>query len=163
MIREQRQRAVILALTVVYLVCVGMVTLRPAVPSESGWVGRVLRWLGRWPPTGWIGLDGLEFGSNIVLFVPFGMVGAALLGLRRWWLVMALGVATTCGIELAQRAIPYRFSDPGDVVANTAGAALGLVATAVMLSEDSAVRLWSARRGRRRGSDARGPASPAEH
>ncbi len=120
-------RRLVWTLTLAYLGFVALMTLRPAVPGQPGWVGRILLWLSGWPPTGWLGLSWLEFIANVVLFVPFGLLFAVLLDRRRWWLVLVLAAATTSAIELAQLVIPNRFSDPRDLVANTGGAALGLL------------------------------------
>ena len=66
------------------------------------------------------------FALNVLLFVPLGVLGTLLLGRWRWWLVLALGIATTLVIEFAQLFLPARFSDPSDLIANTLGTAVGI-------------------------------------
>lgn len=80
----------------------------------------------------------LEFGANIALFVPLGVLlpialarpasaatrdlgGAALVG------TVGVGAAISVLIELAQQGIPGRVSSPADVLANTLGTALGVL------------------------------------
>ena len=71
----------------------------------------------------------IEFGANIALFVPFGLLLPLALGsVRRTTLfaAVAAGAATSMCIELAQLAIPGRVSTPADVLANTIGTAIGV-------------------------------------
>ena len=80
----------------------------------------------------------LEFGANVALFVPLGVLlpialarpaspatrgieGATLFG------TVCLGAAISVLIELAQQVIPGRVSSPADVLANTLGTALGVL------------------------------------
>jgi hypothetical protein len=69
------------------------------------------------------GLGLADFLSNVVLFVPLaaGLRGAGVSGR----ITVALGAVLSLAVELAQLHIPGRESAFGDVVANTAGAALG--------------------------------------
>ncbi len=70
----------------------------------------------------------VEFGSNILLFVPFGVVLALRLALRYWWLAVVMAAATSTAIELTQSSVlPSRVADWHDMVANTSGALLGAV------------------------------------
>ena len=64
------------------------------------------------------------------MFIPVGILLALLLPPRRWWVAVLIGFGMTVTIETAQLFIPGRFSDLRDIVANTAGAAIG-VAVAV--------------------------------
>jgi glycopeptide antibiotics resistance protein len=66
------------------------------------------------------------------MFVPVGLFFLLLLGRRRWWLAILLGVVLTCGIEFAQLFIPTRVSDPRDILANSMGALIGVVAALVV-------------------------------
>lgn len=66
-----------------------------------------------------------EFIANVVLFVPWGALALIVLGERRWWLAVILGLALTLTIEIAQ--IPLeRISDPRDLVANSIGVLSGV-------------------------------------
>ncbi|MDX2376577.1 VanZ family protein [Microbacterium sp. LRZ72] len=86
----------------------------------------------------------LEFAANIALFVPFGYLFA--LSLPRWGpLVVPLGLAASLGIEGWQSLGEGRTASMLDVIANTAGAALGLAAALAV----GAGRGWIARRSPR--------------
>ena len=69
----------------------------------------------------------VEVGLNVLLFLPLSLLGWFVTGRRSvpFWLVVGLVVSAV--IELAQLAIPGRVSTVQDVVANTAGAAIGAV------------------------------------
>lgn len=68
-----------------------------------------------------------EAAGNVLLFLPFGLLLGALLGLRRWWVVWLVGSATSAAIETIQLAIPGRWTTLQDWILNTVGTALGLV------------------------------------
>ena len=82
-----------------------------------------------------------EFLPNVAMFVPFGVLVWLALARPRWWVVVLLGLATTVTIELVQSTMPSRYSTVSDVVANTLGAAAGVLL----------VRSVAARAVRRRG------------
>lgn len=121
-----------IALFVVYLVGLARVTLWPRLGDDDGFdlVRTVL---------GWINSAGIaltysatEFLANIALFVPFGILVSLLR--PRWpaWTVVALGLATSCAIELAQLLfLPHRVSDVRDLVANTLGTVVGVAVVLV--------------------------------
>jgi glycopeptide antibiotics resistance protein len=73
-----------------------------------------------------------EAAGNVLLFVPFGLLLAALTGLRRWWLVWLAGSATSAAIETIQLAIPGRWTTLQDWILNTLGTGLGLLAAALI-------------------------------
>jgi VanZ family protein len=83
----------------------------------------------------------VEFVANVVMFVPFGVLVWLAFARPRWWVVVLLGLATTVTIELVQSTMPSRYSTVSDVVANTLGAAAGVLL----------VRSVAARAVRRRG------------
>lgn len=70
----------------------------------------------------------IEFVANIALFVPFGVLVRLAFARLPWWAIGLLGFATTVTIELVQITLPSRFSTVSDVVANTLGTGLGLLA-----------------------------------
>ncbi|MCW2829738.1 MAG: VanZ family protein [Aeromicrobium sp.] len=91
------------------------------------------------PPTSWLvavfdltpsqGYHVGEFTANVLLFVPLGALAITLLRRATWVQVVALGAITSATIELAQTiARPERTGSVSDVVANTAGAAIGAAA-----------------------------------
>lgn len=73
----------------------------------------------------WITFGKIEFGANILMFIPIGLFGA--LTLPKWrWLIVPAAVAASTAIEIIQAAgLPDRVGSPRDVVANGLGAAIG--------------------------------------
>jgi glycopeptide antibiotics resistance protein len=118
----------LVALTVGYLAFVGWVTLtpQPAVPDPNSFARQLIRLILAIPPFEWLGYSALEFTANVGMFIPVGVLLALLLPPRRWWVAVLIGFAMTVTIETAQLFIPGRFSDVRDIVANTAGAAVGV-------------------------------------
>lgn len=118
-------------------------TLRPQPygPETAGVLRRLLDALSGWPPTAWVTFDLVEFSANVVMFVPLGLLVVAWGG--RPWHGILIAVVLSSAIELAQGAfLPTRVADVRDVVANTGGAALGVV---VALTIVRARRLHSER------------------
>lgn len=126
-------RRVVRVLLAVYLAAVAAITLGPA-PADDGTLGlvrSVIAWLAdRGVP---VTYDGVEAGSNVVMFVPFGVLVGLLLA-RPWWVVVLLGAATSVTIETVQLALPTRYSTVQDVVLNTSGAAVGVAVLALALT-----------------------------
>jgi len=120
--------------TAAYLALVGWVTLgpQPVTPDADGWLWRILTVLGRHELTGWITYSRLEFMANIAMFLPIGLFLLLLLGRRFWPLAIVLCCALTVGIETAQLFIPTRVSDVRDLIANSAGGALGVLVGLVL-------------------------------
>jgi glycopeptide antibiotics resistance protein len=71
----------------------------------------------------------IDVAGNVAVFVPIGLALAGALGHTlgrgRLWLVVALCMALSIGIELVQLTIPSRATDVDDVLFNTIGAAVG--------------------------------------
>ncbi len=155
---ESRRRAALLVVLGAYLALVARMTLRPepAEPETFDLVRQVIAWLAeRGAP---VTYEGVEAVSNVLMFVPFGvLVGLLLDWRRRWTLVVGAACATSTGIELAQRAfLPSRVPTIQDVVLNTGGAAVGIA----LLAGAHAVRAARARRRREPGPSPQG-ADPA--
>lgn len=133
--------------TFAYLGFVGWLTLTPqqAAPTGSDLVLRVVARLQAHDPR--FTYDRVEFAANVGLFVPVGVFLVLLFGARFWWVAALAGFALTSAIETAQRSIPGRVPDERDVVANTAGALIGVVVALVLTFPDT-VRRWRARRDR---------------
>lgn len=73
----------------------------------------------------------VEFGSNIVLFLPLGVLLALLMSRSQRYLVMPIGFLVSVGIESGQALfLPGRTPSVDDILSNTAGACLGLVLVA---------------------------------
>ena len=140
---------------VAYLAAVGVVTLWPSPQSTAapGWATvtlDVLHGIGV-PMT----LPVLEASANVVMFLPFGVLGLPLLrglvarrGTRAPGVWRAVGLVTLAGavlsaaIELTQNLLPGRVPTVQDVVLNTAGALLGALAVAAVVG---AVASWRPR------------------
>lgn len=105
----------------IYLVIAGLVltlpvSYRDVVAAIGGWLRSNLgiSWFG----TGWI-----EFGANILIFLPLGLLLTLLVGHHWWGVLLALGVSALA--ELAQLVIPSRQPSLRDIIANVLGAGIG--------------------------------------
>ena len=84
----------------------------------------------------------IEFSANILLFVPLGVL--LMLILRRRYLILPIAIAVTVAIECSQGLLlDKRTPSLLDIIANTAGACLGMLIVA-------AVESWRARPERER-------------
>jgi VanZ family protein len=73
----------------------------------------------------------IEFGANILLFVPLGILLAILLSQRRY-LIMPAGFLISLTIESGQGIfLADRTASVSDLISNTAGACLGLLAVEI--------------------------------
>lgn len=124
-VRMRRLAAVLLA---VYAVAVIVVVAWPT-PVDAGnheWLTRVFKALHSRNLLMFFGYPQLEFGANVVMFVPFGLLVGVLLGRERWAWAIALGSGVSTVIELLQFfLLPGRFGTVDDVIANTSGALIG--------------------------------------
>ncbi|MFB7891620.1 VanZ family protein [Microbacterium sp. NPDC056044] len=105
----------------VYALVVGLVLLLPL--SYSGIVNKIGDWLSDTFGLDWFGTGWIEFGANILMFVPLGFLLTLLF--RHPWYGVALALALSAAAELAQVVIPSRQPTLRDILANTLGAALG--------------------------------------
>ncbi|MBD7958268.1 VanZ family protein [Microbacterium sp. Sa4CUA7] len=70
----------------------------------------------------------IEFTANVALFIPVGVVLGLIVPLRWTILALLLGPALSGAIELAQHVLlPGRYSSGADIVANSWGAAVGVI------------------------------------
>lgn len=123
------RRPLLVVATVCYLAWVGWLTLgpQPLDANGRGLLHRIIRYLSGDNTLDWITYALVEFTANIVLFVPVGVLFALLLGWRRWWLAVLLGIALTASIEFAQLFLRDRVADQRDIVSNSVGAIIGVV------------------------------------
>lgn len=113
-------------LLVVYVVVLALIAFWPTPVDRAA--GSFLLWLGRVVPL--LNYTRVEFGANVVLFVPLGILLAQLLTVHRW-LAVVIGMLTSAGIELVHWiALPARTPSGYDVLANTIGAGLGYLLSA---------------------------------
>lgn len=93
------------------------------VPVDSG-AGPMLRAITKAVPA--LTYARMEFGANILLFVPYGILLTLIL--TRSHLVVPIALVTTVAIESAQALmLDRRTPSVLDVVANTTGACIGLL------------------------------------
>lgn len=116
------------AATVCYLALVGWLTLgpQPLDANGRGLLHRLIRFISGDNTLDWITFALVEFIANIVLFVPVGVLFVLLLGWRRWWVALLLGIGLTASIEFAQLFLHDRVTDPRDLVSNSIGAIIGV-------------------------------------
>ncbi|MHA7239324.1 VanZ family protein [Arthrobacter sp. TMS1-12-1] len=116
------------ALCVVWLLTVALIVLWPTPVDRAGgeWLSRVLNDLHARGLPGAITYRKVEFASNILMFVPFGLFWF-ILAPRGWrWAGPLAGFVLSFLIELTQfLLLPQRVATPSDVLANTLGAVLG--------------------------------------
>ncbi len=149
----RRLRVWSLVALVVFCLAVAVITFWPGPPDPNGqrWLHGFLERAHAHGLPAWITFGKIEFGSNVLMFVPIGLFGALALPRHRWLIVPAALVASAV-IEIVQAmALPLRYGTVRDVVSNTLGALVGfLLATAIIG--------WLRRRARR---GDRSVASPA--
>jgi glycopeptide antibiotics resistance protein len=144
-----RQHPLLTTATVLYLVAVGWLTLGPqptGLVHESG-IFQLLRLFGRHPSLAWIQYADVEFAANVAMFAPIGLLLLLLLGRSRWWAAALAGPLLSLAIETAQLFIPGRVSDVRDLVSNSLGAVLGVVA-GLVITWPAAVRRRRVERAR---------------
>lgn len=90
----------------------------------------------------WVTKGRLELGANVLLFVPAGLLLCYVLPRVPRPLVWFLCLLGSGAVELAQTVLPVRQASLLDVVANSTGAALGVLLHVV-------VSHWQRRRSRR--------------
>jgi len=157
-----RRHPLLALFTIGYLAVVAWVTLGPQ-PLDAGGsraLFRLLRFFGNHDATQWITYDRVQFLANVAMFVPIGLLFLLVLGRRLWWLAIAGGVLATVIIELSQRGIPGRVSDPNDVLANSVGAVIGVLA-ALVITTPAALRDRRARQQAERDAARRAAATSA--
>jgi len=137
--------------TFAYLGFVAWVTLTPAssAPTGSELIARVLARLQGYDELAWLTYDRAELLANVALFVPVGLFLLLLVGSRLWWVAGIAAFLMTSAIETVQRSIPGRVPDERDILANTAGALIGILA-GLVLTYPAARRRAAVRRARER-------------
>jgi glycopeptide antibiotics resistance protein len=75
----------------------------------------------------------LEFGANILFFVPIGVLICLLLPRRLSLLAVPLGALVSGAIELGQLLLlPARFASWNDILANTIGTVIGVAIVVII-------------------------------
>jgi hypothetical protein len=120
-----------------YALILGAIALWPTPVDRAGagLLRQVLKDLHRRGMPGWIDYAFAESASNVLLFVPLGVLVVWILGRRRWWAGGVAGLLLSALIEFAQFAfLPDRYATLLDVAANTAGATLGALLMLLVLT-----------------------------
>ncbi len=109
-----------------YLMVLALIVFWP-VPVDkpaAGTLTKLIAWLHRHGMPEFIDYAQIEFSSNILLFVPMGIIAA--LWTKNAWLGLGIGFLTSCIIEMGQALfLAARFPSALDVLANTLGAGVG--------------------------------------
>lgn len=71
---------------------------------------------------------------NTLLFIPLGAALALVLPRRAWPVAIVAGFVFSALVELAQESIPGRVPDAGDVLWNTFGGVIGVIAATLIRS-----------------------------
>ena len=117
------------AVLTIYGITLAMIALWP-VPVDSG-SGGLLRVVTRIFPV--LTYSRIEFSANILLFVPLGVL--LMLILRRRYLILPIAIVVTLAIECSQALLlDRRTPSMLDIIANTAGACIGMLIVAVVES-----------------------------
>lgn len=146
--------AVARVLLIAFLVILGLVVFLPSDNHAAlGLVARAARYLADLGLPYSAAFDFIEFGANIVLFIPLGILLPLSIGsnTRRVYMwTVGVGLVSTLLIEVTQLGIPGRVTDVRDLVANTLGAFLGVLiviawrkALRRRLDQTAKVRLYS--------------------
>jgi len=136
--RATRRRLALIALAV-YLLLAALVAFWPT-PVDGPLGPRLAQLINKLHNHGmplWLGYDQVQFGANILFFIPLTFLLTLLLGRHRWGLAAVVGLIVSIGIELVQgQFLTERFSSVTDVAANAIGSLIGALLP----------RLWLARR-----------------
>ena len=113
-------------LMAVYLVVVALIVFWPTAGHASGSVHGIWSALQVVGVPSWVTPKGVEFVTNVLLFVPLSFLGHTFRPHWRWQGWFAAGLTGTVLIELGQALfLPGRSPAISDVTANTLGAVLG--------------------------------------
>jgi glycopeptide antibiotics resistance protein len=120
----------------VYAALLAVIAFQPTPVGESAYpfIIRAVNRLRELGAPHWVSYFAVEFGANILLFVPLGAIVVLFVGPRRWWWGVVLGSAISACIELGQLFfLSHRVATINDVIANTSGAFVGAVLAALVV------------------------------
>lgn len=116
-----RRRVWVLIALGVYVLAVALVVLTPV--SYEGIINAIGDLARDGLGIDWFGSGWIEFAANIAMFVPLGFLLTLLF--RHHWYGVAIALALSAFVEIAQIVIPSRQPSVRDIVANVLGAAVG--------------------------------------
>ncbi len=123
-----RTHVVARILLAIYAITLTLIAFWPTPVDGSEFAGRIVGFLIRVVPG--LTYERLEFGANIALFVPFGVLLALVFAGSRYLVVPTI-LVTSFTIECIQGLlIPDRTPSLYDILANIAGGCFGLLAVA---------------------------------
>ena len=106
----------------------------PVDQPVQGQLASALYLLHRHGLPSWVNYTFVEAAANVAIFVPLGIVGSLAFPTKLWWQIAALGMLISGCIELGQHLfLHHRFATLSDIVANTAGTALGAVPVTILM------------------------------
>ena len=116
-----------------YLVTLIWASLNPEPIDGSGPIRALVAWVLNFTAASkdwaWLGYNQLESLANVLLYIPLGLGLALIVRRAPWWLDVLIGVAITVSAELSQLYfLPDRFSTVADVLANSLGVLIGVIA-----------------------------------
>ena len=118
----------LLALVLVSVLAILLWPTRPAAGSQNALEAWFDRLHARGLPT-WVGFGTVEFLANVAMFVPLGLLTVLAWPRRPWWVPVLGWLLFSAVAELTQASLqPHRVGDWRDVVANSTGALLGVLA-----------------------------------
>lgn len=111
-----------------YSIAVSLIAFWPVPVDRSmgGTLGKMLSWLHSHGMPGLINYQFVEFSANIIFFAPMGAIMG--LWIKRRISTIIISTYISIAIEAIQELfLPQRYSTVFDVLANTLGAALGVI------------------------------------
>lgn len=148
------RHAIVATFALVYGVFLAFIVFWPSPIDQpvAGLLSRAISELHERGVPAFIDYEFIEFGANIVLFIPVGFMLGLSIPLRWFVLALVLGPMLSAAIEIAQRVLlEERYATMADVIANSIGAtigvllAIGLRAT-VALRDDKVIERYEATR-----------------
>ena len=132
-----------IALLATVCIVVAFITFSPGPPDPAGQqaLRNFLHYAHLHGMPWWISFNKIEFGANILMFIPIGLFGALALPKPRW-LILPAAIMGSLAIEITQASgLPQRVGTPRDVIANSLGALIGYLLACLVI--------WYVHRGAR--------------
>lgn len=122
--RARRWAALLLVIYVGLVAVVGIIP-RPIDEGVTPWTRGVLDFMHRHGFPGVIDYEFLEYAAHVVLFLPFGILLAVVLGRRLAWLTAILAVGSAVLAELGTAWLAEEAPSQLDLTLNVVGVVLG--------------------------------------
>ena len=112
----------------IYVAVVAFIVFWPGSDVPSSSVQHIHGWLQELGAPADLSRERVEFGLNVLLFVPLSLLGSLLKPRWTWSSWVVVGYCATVGVEAIQGLLlPQRSPTMKDIVANTGGALIGAV------------------------------------